>query len=108
MHPKSLGHAPEPFAVFHSVEGGWQVTRGQSLLPHHSPEVFLRYCQEALKLADPVLPHIPRCVAGAGVFNQPEGFLVIGLGDVEGVFQGGVVLERRIFIHATSVVPFPG
>jgi hypothetical protein len=33
---------------------------------------------------------------------------VIGLGHVQGVFQGGLVLKRRIFIHGTSVVPFPG
>jgi hypothetical protein len=33
---------------------------------------------------------------------------VVGLGHVQGVFQGGFVLKRRIFIHGTSVVPFPG
>jgi hypothetical protein len=33
---------------------------------------------------------------------------VVGFGDVEGVLKGGLVLERRFFIHGTSVVPFPG
>jgi hypothetical protein len=33
---------------------------------------------------------------------------VVGLCHVQGVFQGGFVLERRIFIHGTSVGPIPG
>jgi hypothetical protein len=33
---------------------------------------------------------------------------VVGLCYVQGVLQGGFVLERRFFIHGTSVVPIPG
>jgi hypothetical protein len=104
----SLGQLHGRPPVFHSVEGRWVFSRGQSLLPHHSSEVFLRYCQESFKLADAVLAHVSRRVSGAGALKQPDGFLVVGFGDVEGVLKGGLVLERRFFIHGTSVVPFPG
>jgi hypothetical protein len=33
---------------------------------------------------------------------------VVRLCHIQCVFQGGFVLERRIFIHGTSVVPIPG
>jgi hypothetical protein len=81
---------------------------GELLLPHHAPEVLLGDGQESLKLPHPVLADVARLVTGAGAVKQPAGLFVVGLCHVQGVFQGGFVLERRIFIHGTSVVPFPG
>lgn len=81
---------------------------GRLLLPHHAPEVLLGNGQESLKLPYPVSADVAGRMPGAGAFEQPDGFFVIGLGHVQGVFQGGLVLKRRIFIHGTSVVPFPG
>jgi hypothetical protein len=78
------------------------------LLPHHPPEVLLGNGQEALKLPHPVFADVAGGVPGPGAFQQPDGFFVVGLGHVQGVFQGGFVLKRRIFFHGTSVVPFPG
>jgi hypothetical protein len=78
------------------------------LLPHHPSEVLLGNRQESLKLPYPVLAHVTRLMAGAGALKQPDRLLVVGLGHIEGVFQGGFVLKRRFFIHGTSVVPFPG
>lgn len=81
---------------------------GELLLPHDTPEVFLGDGQESLKLPHPIPADVARLVAGAGAFKQTDGFFVVGLCHVQGVFQGGFVLERRVFIHGTSVVPFPG
>jgi hypothetical protein len=81
---------------------------GRLLLTHYPPEVLLGNGQEALKLTHPVLADVASGVPRACAFQKPDGFLVIGLGHVQGVFQGGLVLKRRIFIHGTSVVPIPG
>ena len=85
-----------------------QVQTRRLLLPHHPPEVLLGNGQETLKLPHPVRADVARGMPGAGPLQQPYGFLVVGLGHVQGVFQGGFVLKRRFFIHGTSVVPFPG
>ena len=78
------------------------------LLPHHPPQILFGNGQEALELAYPVLADVACLVCRTCPLKEPDGFLVVCLGDVEGVFQGGVVLERRIFFHAISVVPIPG
>jgi len=78
------------------------------LLPHHPSKVLLGDGQESLKLPHPVLADVARCMAGAGAFKQADGLFVVGLCHIECVFQGSFMLERRIFIHGTSVVPFPG
>ena len=78
------------------------------LLPHHPPEVLLGDGQESLKLPHPVPADVTCLIAGAGAFKKPDGLFMVGLCHVEGVFQGGFVLKRRIIIHGTSVVPFPG
>lgn len=108
MHPTSLGQPAPHSADFHSVEGGWQLVRERLLLPHHPPQVFLRYCEEPFELAYPVFADVTGPVGGPCPVKEPEGFLMVCLGDVEGVFEGGVVLERRFFIHANSVVLIPG
>lgn len=78
------------------------------LLPGDPSKVFLGNGQQSLELAHAVLADIPGRVCGAGAFKQPHGFLVVRLGHVQGVFEGGVVLKSRFVVHATSVVPFPG
>ena len=78
------------------------------LLADHPPEVLLGDCQQSFQLAHPVLADVARLVGGAGALKQPDGLLVVGFGDVEGVLKGSFVLKCRIFVHATSVVPFPG
>jgi len=71
-------------------------------------EVFLRGGQEFLELAHALLAGVPCLVRGAGAFKEPDSFLVVGLGHVECVFEGGFVLKRRFVVHATSLVRFPG
>ena len=78
------------------------------MLPHHPAEVFLGDGEEPFELPHPVLTDIPGLVGGPRLVQKPDRFLVVGLGDVQGVFQGCVVLECRIFFHAISVVPIPG
>ncbi|GEM_PF-1818167 len=76
------------------------------LLPGHPPQVFLRNLEESFELAHPVLADVAGSPACAGLLQEPDGFLLVGLGDVEGVFKGGLV--ESFFVHATSVVPIPG
>jgi hypothetical protein len=78
------------------------------LLPHHPSEVFLGYRQQPFQLAHPVLSDVAGLVGGPGTLKQPDSLLMVGFGDVEGVLKGCFVLKRRIIVHATSVVPFPG
>jgi hypothetical protein len=78
------------------------------LLPGNPSKVFLGNGEQSLELAHPVLADIAGLVGGAGAFEQPDCFLMVCLGDVQGVFEGGVVLKCRFVVHATSVVPFPG
>lgn len=112
MHQKSLGDSLASPGVFHSVEAKWAalvaVPRCGLLLPHHPPEVLLGDCQQSFQLAHPVFSDVARLVGGAGALKEPDGLLVVGFGDVEGVLKGCLVLKCRIFVHATSVVPIPG
>ena len=82
--------------------------RDRLLLPGHPPEVFLGDGQQILKLAHPLVRDVAGLPGRPGAFEQPYCFLVIGLGYVQGVFEGGFVLKSRFVVHATSVVPFPG
>ena len=63
------------------------------LFPDHSPEIFLCQLQESLKLAHTVVADIPCAVRRPGLFEEPYGFLVVGLCKVQGVFEGSFVLE---------------
>jgi len=78
------------------------------LLPGDPSKVFLGNGEQSLELAYPILADIPGLMGGAGAFEQPDCFLMVCLGHVQGVFEGGVVLKCRFVVHATSVVPFPG
>jgi len=80
---------------------------GGLLLPGHPPEVLLGDGQQSLQLAYPLVGNIAGLLPGAGPFQQPDGFLMVGLGYVQGVFEGGFVLKSRFVVHATSVVPIP-
>ena len=71
-------------------------------------EIFLRGGQEFLELAHALLAGVPCLMRGAGALQEPEGFLMVGLGHVKCVFKGGFVLKRRFVVHATSLVRFPG
>lgn len=77
-------------------------------LPRNPPEVLLGDGQQAFQLLYAFAGDVTGGVRGPGMLKQPDGFLVVGLGDVESVFEGGLVLDCLIFFHATSVVPFPG
>ena len=79
---------------------------GGLLLPNYAPEIFFGQLKEAFQLPHAVIAYIacsPRC---PGLFQKPDGLLVIGFGDVKGVFEGGLV--ESVVIHGTSVVPIPG
>jgi hypothetical protein len=78
------------------------------LLPGDPSKVFLGNGKQSLELAHAVLADIPGLMGGAGTFEQPDCFLMVCLGHVQGMFEGGLVLKCRFVVHATSVVPFPG
>jgi hypothetical protein len=76
------------------------------LLPNYPSEIFFGQLEEAFQLPHTVIAYVtcsPRC---AGLFQKPDGFLMVRLGDVEGMFKGGLV--ESVVIHGTSVVPIPG
>jgi hypothetical protein len=84
-------------------------SHAQVLLFARDPsEILLGRGQEFLELAHAILADVACLVRGAGAFKKPDCFLVVGFGHVECVFEGGFVLKRRFFVHATSLVRFPG
>ena len=78
------------------------------LFPGDAPKVFFRHGQQALELAHPVIGDVTGFVGLPGPFQQAHGFLMVGLGHVQCVLEGGFVLKCRFVVHATSVVRFPG
>ena len=76
------------------------------LFPGYPPEILFGQAEEAFQLPDTVLADVAGRVCRTGLLQEPEGLFMIGLGDVKGVFQGGVV--ESFVIHGTSVVPIPG
>jgi hypothetical protein len=102
MHQKSLNHHRDTGAVVHSGEEEWP----ELLLPDYPSKVFFGHMEEAFKLPDALLADVARGMGGPGPFKKPAGLLVIGLGDIKGVFKGGLV--KSLVIHDTSLVPFPG
>lgn len=108
MHLSSLGLTGQGSGGYAQCGGQVAGAGRLLLLPHHPPEVFLCNGEEPFELPHTVLTDIAGPVGGPCLVEKPDRFLVVGLGDVEGVFQGCVVLERRIFFHAISVVPIPG
>jgi hypothetical protein len=76
------------------------------LLPDHPPEILFGQLEEAFQLPDAVLANIAGSQRSTGLLHEPDSLFMVGLGDVEGVFKGGVV--ESFVIHGTSVVPIPG
>lgn len=76
------------------------------MLSDYTPKIFLGHPEEAFKLVHAVLADVAGGPGRAGLLQKPDGLLMVGLGEVEGVFKSGVV--ESFVIHATSVVPFPG
>lgn len=76
------------------------------LLPDHPAEILFRELEEAFQLPDAVLTDVAGGQGSTGLLQQPDGLFVVGLGDVKGVFKGGVV--ESFVIHGTSVVDIPG
>ena len=76
------------------------------LLPDDSPKIFFGQVEEAFQLPNAVFADVAGGLGGTGLPQKPDGFLVVGFGDVKGVFKGGLV--KSLVIHGTSVVPIPG
>jgi hypothetical protein len=76
------------------------------LLPGYTAQVFFGDLEEPFELAHPVVANIAGSPGRARLVQEPDGFFVVGPGDVKGVFKGGLV--ESFVIHATSVVPIPG
>ncbi len=76
------------------------------MLPNYPPEIFLGKLEEAFELPHAVLTDVAGSVARTGLLQEPDGLLMVGLGDVKGVFESSVV--EGFVIHGTSVVPIPG
>ena len=79
---------------------------GRLLLPDDAAQIFFGNLEEPFELAHPVVVDVAGSPGRARLFQEPDGFFVVGLGDVEGVFKGGLV--QSFVIHAISVVPIPG
>lgn len=110
MHQKSLGHPTDTPPVIHNGEDEWPGSSaycyGRLLLPDYTAQVFFGNLQEPFELAHTVVADVACSPGRAGLLQEPDGFFVVGLGDIEGVFKGGLV--ESFVIHATSVVPIPG
>ena len=76
------------------------------LLPGYPPEIFFGQLKQAFQLAHAFLADITGAERLACLLEEPHRFLVVGLGDVEGVFKSCLV--KSFVVHATSVVPIPG
>lgn len=76
------------------------------LLPGNPPEVLFGQLEQAFQLVDAFLTDIAGSVGRTGLLQEPDGLFVVGLGNVKGVFESGVV-ESFVF-HCTSVVLIPG
>lgn len=81
---------------------------GRLLFPHHPAEVLLRYRQQVFQLAHPVCTDVARFMRCPGPFQKPDGFLMVVLRHVQGVFEGGFVPDCLFFFHSPSVVLIPG
>ena len=81
---------------------------GALVLFRHPHEVLVGEGQQGFELPDPCLVDVTGRMFGAGIVKKPFGFLGIAPGNVQGVFQGGFVLNSRVLFHCTIVVPFPG
>jgi hypothetical protein len=102
MHQKSLGHPTDRETVIHSGEEEWP----ELLLPDYSPKIFFGQVEEAFQLPNAVIADVAGSPGSTGLLKKPDGLLVVGFGDVKGVFKGGFV--KSLVIHGTSVVPIPG
>lgn len=76
------------------------------MLPGYTAQVFFGNLEEPFELPHPVVTDIAGSPGPARLVQEPDRFFVVGLGDVEGVFKGGLV--ESFVIHATSVIPIPG
>ncbi|MET3174935.1 UNVERIFIED_ORG: hypothetical protein ABIB52_002789 [Arthrobacter sp. UYCu721] len=76
------------------------------MLPGYAAQIFFGNLEEPFELAHSVLAYVAGSPGRPRLAKEPDGFFVVGLGDVEGVFKGGLV--ESFVIHATSVVPIPG
>lgn len=76
------------------------------MLPGYTAQILFGNLEEPFELAHPVVADIAGSPGRARLVQEPDGFFVVGLGDVEGVFKGGLV--ESFVIHPTSVVPIPG
>lgn len=78
MHHKSLGHPTDIRADIHSGEEQWP--DGGLLLPGYPPEIFLGELEEGLELAHPVIADVSGASRSTRLLQEPDGFLVVGLG----------------------------
>ncbi len=76
------------------------------LLPGYPPEIFFGQLKKTFQLAHSFLADVAGAERRARLLQEPDRFLVVGLGDIEGVFKSCLV--KSFVVHATSVVPIPG
>lgn len=110
QHQKSLGHPTDTQAVIHNGEEEWRgyaaYWQDRLLLPGYAAQILFGNLEEPFELAHPVRADVAGSPGRSRLLQEPDGFFMVGLGDVEGVFKGGLV--ESFVIHATSVVPIPG
>jgi hypothetical protein len=95
-------HPTDTRTDIHSGEEEWPGL----LLPDYPPKIFFGQVEEAFQLANAVFADVADGLRSTGLLKKPDSLLVVGFGDVKGMFQGGLV--ESLVIHGTSVVPIPG
>lgn len=68
--------------------------RSGLLLPRDPLQVLCRYGEESTQLFDALFRHVAGSVAGDGLVQKFLGLLVVGFGDVQSVFQRGLMFQR--------------
>jgi len=118
ISPLRLGQAADIICGIHTVEDNsvLRTTRlpqrkaagGKLLFPDDPFQVFVRNREEGLKLGNPLGAHITGVVGCAGFFQEPLGFLLVCPGNIEGVFEGGVMVQGLFNFHGSILLSFPG
>ena len=71
-------------------------------------QIFVREIQQVPELVHPVVVDFTGLAFDDGVVQEPLRFLSVTPGDIQRMFQGGLVFKCRVLFHGSIVVSFPG
>lgn len=118
ISPLRLGQAADIIGGIHTVEDNSVVrttrprrreTAGRKLLFPDDPfQVFVSNRKERLKLGKAFGAYVAGGMGCAGLFQEPFGFLLVCPGNIEGVLEGGVMVQGLFAFHGSILLSFPG